>query len=152
MLYASPAPIPFLPCARSRPMFRNYLVAALRNVVRHKLYSFINIAGLGLGLACAIFIILFVRDELSYDRWIPGSGGLYRLEETIQVPGRGPLQLAVTSFPMAAAMRDEIPGVTGMTRLWQEPMTLTAGDRQFREAVNVVEPNFFQIIKLPLVA
>ena len=45
-------------------MFRNYLVTALRNIARHKLYSFINIAGLAVGLACAIFIILFIRDEI----------------------------------------------------------------------------------------
>jgi putative ABC transport system permease protein len=51
-------------------MFRNYLVTALRNIVRYKLYSFINIAGLAVGLACAILVILFVRDELSYDKWI----------------------------------------------------------------------------------
>ena len=61
-------------------MFRNYLTVALRNIVRHKLYSFINIAGLAVGLACAILIILFVRDELSYDKWIPGSDNLYRVE------------------------------------------------------------------------
>ncbi len=133
-------------------MFRNYLVITLRNIARHKLYSFINIAGLALGLACAIFIILFVRDELSYDKWIPGSENLYRLEETIQVPGRGPLPLAVTSFPMAAAMRDEIPGVVGMTRFWQEPMTLTVGDRQFFEGVRGVDPDFFAVIRLPLLA
>ena len=46
-------------------MFRNYLIIALRNIVRHKLYSFINIAGLAVGLASVIFVILFVRDELS---------------------------------------------------------------------------------------
>ena len=62
-------------------MIRNYLVIALRNLVRHKLYSFINIAGLTVGLTCAIFIILFVRDQLSYDRWIPGTANLYRVEE-----------------------------------------------------------------------
>ena len=59
-------------------MFRNYLVIALRNIVRHKLYSFINIAGLAVGLTCVILIILFIRDELSYDKWIPGSDKLYR--------------------------------------------------------------------------
>src|SRR5471032_2760387 len=133
-------------------MFSNYFVTALRNIARHKLYSFINIAGLALGLACAIFIILFVRDELSYDAWIPGSDNIYRLEETIQVPGRGPLPLAVTPWPMAAAMQGEIPGVTGMTRYWQEPMTLTVGDRQFFEGVRAVDPGFFQLIRLPLVA
>ncbi len=45
-------------------MFRNYLVTALRNIVRHQLYSLINIAGLAVGLACAVFIILFIRDEI----------------------------------------------------------------------------------------
>jgi len=133
-------------------MFKNYLITALRAITRHKLYSFINIAGLALGLACAIFIILFVRDELSYDRWIPGSENIYRLEETIQVPGRGPLPLAVTSYPMGAAMREEIPGVVAATRLWQEPMTLTVGDRQFFESVRGVDPGFFNMIRLPLVA
>ena len=53
-------------------MFRNYLVTALRAMARHRLYSFINIAGLAVGFASVIFVILFVRDELSYDKWIPG--------------------------------------------------------------------------------
>ena len=61
-------------------MLHNYLVTALRNFSRHRLYSFINIAGLTVGFTCAIFIILFVRDELSYDKWIPGTENLYRVE------------------------------------------------------------------------
>ena len=72
-------------------MFRNYLTIALRNIVRHKLYSFINIAGLAVGLACVILIMLFVRDELSYDKWIPGSDRLYRVEMTFHLPGRPPI-------------------------------------------------------------
>jgi putative ABC transport system permease protein len=133
-------------------MFRNYLTIALRNLIRHKLYSVINIAGLAVGLACVLFIILFARDELSYDKWLPDSGHLYRLELTIHAPSRPPMAFAVIPYPMPAAMHDEIPEVTAMTRLWPEPMTLTAGDRQFPEVVNVVEPNFFQVIKLALVA
>ncbi len=105
-------------------MFRNYLTVALRNLIRHKLYSVINIAGLAMGLACVLFIILYARDELSYDTWVPDSANLYRAELTIYPPGRPPLDLAVIPFPMPATMRDEIPGVTGMTRLWSEPMTL----------------------------
>ena len=76
-------------------MFRNYLIIALRNIVRHKLYSFINIAGLAVGLTCVILIALFVRDELSYDKWIPGSDKLYRVEVTYFPPGRP----AVTAGP-----------------------------------------------------
>lgn len=132
-------------------MFRNYLIIALRNLVRHKLYSAINIAGLAVGLACVLFIILFARDELSYDKWVPGSANLYRVELTINPPGRPPLDMAVIPFPMPAAMHDEIPEVTGLTRLWSEAMTLTIGDKQFPDSVLVVDPNFFQIIKLPLI-
>jgi putative ABC transport system permease protein len=133
-------------------MFRNYLTVALRNLIRNPLYSVINIAGLAVGLACALFIILFTRDELSYDRWVPDTANLYRLEMTIHVPSRAPMTLAVTPFPMPPAMHAEIPEVTNSTRLWQEPTTLTAGDRQFLETFNAVDPNFFQVIKLPLIA
>jgi putative ABC transport system permease protein len=133
-------------------MFRNYLTIALRNLIRHKLYSFINIAGLAVGLACVLFIILFARDELSYDKWLPDSGNLYRLELTIHAPSRPPMAFAVIPFPMPAAMHDEIPEVTAMTRLSTEPMTLMTGDRQFREIVDVVDPNFFQVIRLSLLS
>ena len=68
-------------------MFRNYLVTALRNITRHKLYSFINISGLAIGLACVIFVLLFIRDELSYDKWVPDSQNLYRVEVAIYVAG-----------------------------------------------------------------
>ena len=70
-------------------MVGNYITSALRNFWRHKLYSFINIAGLAVGLACATFILLFLRDELSYDTWIPGSQNLYRVETTFETPGPG---------------------------------------------------------------
>jgi putative ABC transport system permease protein len=132
-------------------MFRNYLVTALRAMARHKLYSFINIAGLAVGLACAILIMLFVRDELSYDKWIPNSENLWRLEVTYHVPGRSdPIFTAQTPMPIPPAMHDQIPEVRSATRLVREDMTLTAGDRQFSEKVGVVDPNFLQMIALPL--
>src|ERR1700760_2309509 len=115
-------------------MFRNYLVTALRAMARHKLYSFINIAGLAVGLTCAILIILFVRDELSYDKWIPGSANLWRVEVTYHVPGRSdPIISAQTSMPVPVAMREQIPEVRSATRLAREDLTLMAGDRQFLE-------------------
>jgi len=132
-------------------MIRNYLTIALRNIIRHKLFSFINIAGLAIGLACVIFVLLFIRDELSYDRWIPDTRNLYRIELSVYVPGSNPLDMAVVPFPMPAAMRDEIPDVTGITRINPETMTLMVGDRQFFSHVTVVDPGFFQFVKLPLI-
>ena len=132
-------------------MFGNYLTIALRNIVRHKLYSFINIAGLAVGLTSVIFVILFVRDELSYDKWIPDTQNLYRVEMTARMPDRPPLTMAVIPYAMPEAMLNEVPGVTGMTRIFPNPMTLTAGDRQFRESVMSVDPGFFKLVHLPLV-
>jgi putative ABC transport system permease protein len=132
-------------------MWRHYLSIAARGIVRHRLYSFINIAGLAVGLTCAIFVILFVRDELSYDKWIPDTQNLYRIELTVKIPDRGPLAMAVIPYPMPAAMHDGIPGVTGATLLYQWTMTLTGGDRQFSQQVDVVDPGFFGLIRLPFV-
>jgi putative ABC transport system permease protein len=131
-------------------MFRNYLVTALRNIVRHKLYSFINVAGLAVGLACVVFVMLFVRDELSYDTWIPDTENLYRIEMASQEPGRDPLAIATVPFLMPAEMHNEIPEVTAMTRLTPYPMSIMVGDRQFRDQVDSVDPDFFTVIKLPL--
>jgi len=132
-------------------MFRNYLVTALRNVTRHKLYSFINIAGLAVGLACAIFILLFIRDELSYDKWVPGSQNIYRVETWFYFPGRGLTPHATTPYPISSAMLAQIPEIKAQTHLIPERMTATVGDRQFSEYVDVVDPGFFKLIQLPLV-
>jgi putative ABC transport system permease protein len=133
-------------------MFRNYLVTALRNIARHKLYSFINIAGLAVGLACVIFIILFVRDEVSFDKWIPGSENLYRVENTINEPGHSPHRGTKIPFPIPEAMLQQIPEVKAMTHLIPQSMTVISGNHQFAEQVDVVDPWFFQVIRLPLVA
>ncbi|HEX4104685.1 MAG TPA: ABC transporter permease, partial [Rhizomicrobium sp.] len=133
-------------------MFKNYLVTALRNFVRHKLYSFINIVGLTVGLACAVFIILFVRDEISYDKWIPGTRNLYRVEVTYLIPGQTPIVASEAPFPTPNALLAQLPEVKAATQLQRYQMTVARGDRQFLELVDSVAPNFFQIIQLPLIA
>jgi len=133
-------------------MFRNYLTIALRNIARHKLYSFINIAGLAVGLACVIFIMLFIRDELSFDTWLPNSGSLYRVDTLPQLPGTPVTHAAQAPFPLPALMKDHLPEVTAMTRLWPRRMTVQIGDRQFLEEVNEADTNLFTVLGLPLAA
>jgi len=132
-------------------MLRHYLITATRNFTHHKLYSFINIVGLAVGLACAILIALFLRDELSYDRWIPGSSHLYRVEMTVHAPGRPQQQTAVAPIPLPPLMKEQLPEVTAMTRISQQWGTMTVGNRQFSETLLVVDPNFFEVIRLPLI-
>ena len=133
-------------------MFRHYLQMATRSLVRHKLYSFINILGLVVALTCVIFVILFVRYELSFDTWIPGTQRLYRVELTERVPGAPQLSFATGPYPLGPAMRRQIPGVSGMTRLSSRTLTLTRGNRQFLEKnVDFVDSDFFRLVRLPFV-
>jgi putative ABC transport system permease protein len=133
-------------------MFRNYLITALRNIARHRLYSFINIFGLALGLACVIFIVLFIRDELSFDKWVPDSENLYRIDVDAKLPDRPVDHFALSPFIMGDFMKDHLPEVTAMTRVWGVIMTVQLGDRQFLQSIQEVDPDFFNVIKLPLVA
>lgn len=131
-------------------MLRHHLITALRSLAYHRLYSIINIAGLSIGLAAAVLIVLYVRDELSYDDWIPGTANLYRLEATFHIPGTDPAPFAMASYPVVTAIRGQIPQVRAAIHVHPESMTVGLGDRQFRETVTFVDPDFFQVIRLPL--
>lgn len=133
-------------------MLRNYLLIALRNIVNHKLYSFINIAGLALGLTCVFLVMLFIRYETSYDKWVPNSNDLYRLQQTTHVLGRPKVDSVSVPFPVPAAMNEEIPEVTAATRVRVESMKMTVGDQQFFQRVDVVDSNFLEVVQLPLVS
>ncbi len=133
-------------------MLTHYFKMAVRSVLRHKLYSLINILGLAVALTCVIFVILFARYELSYDKWIPGTSDLYQVEVTLRFPGKAPLNEASSSYPLGPAMREQIPGVIGMTRLSPQSLTVIHGDRQFlQERVDFVDPGFFRLIRLPFI-
>src|SRR6185437_16554147 len=131
-------------------MLQHYLRMALRGLIRHKLYSFINVVGLSVALACAILTLLFVRDQLSYDAWLPGTQDLYRLTLTFHVPGDPPWPLAQVPFPVITAMGEKIPQVKAAVHVMPEKMTVMAGARQGQETVTVVDPTFLQVLRLPL--
>jgi len=131
-------------------MFRNYLTVALRNIAKHRLYSFINIAGLAVGLASAILILLFVRDEISHDKWIEGFDDIYRVNVTFYPPGRDPIAIAPAMFPLADAMKADIPEVQAAVRLGQQSSAVRFGDRQFFEDVMATDADFFEVVRLPL--
>lgn len=133
-------------------MLKHYLMVAARNFARHKLYSFINVLGLSVALTCAIFVALFARHELSYDKWIPETANLYRVDSTLRLPGKAPLNFAASSYPVGNAMRDQIPGVTGVTHISPQTLTLRDRGRLFLETQgDFVDPNFFTLVRLPFI-
>src|SRR5580698_709104 len=96
------------PCWRLN-MFRNYLMATLRNLARNRLYAGINIIGLAVGFAAAILIGLFVRDEFTYDHFIPAHQRVFRVATYRIVPGSSPMFIPVVPPDLAAWMKLDLP-------------------------------------------
>ena len=98
-------------------MFRNFITVAIRIFLRQKAYSLINITGMAIGLAGAILILLYVRDELIYDRFHQDSDRIYRagLHATNQ---GNEFRLALSCMPMAPVLAEEYPEVLSTTRLF----------------------------------
>jgi putative ABC transport system permease protein len=133
-------------------MFRNYLTAALRNLARNRLYAGINIGGLAVGFAAAILIGLFVRDEFSYDSFIPAHQHVYRVSSVRIVPGRGPIFVPVVAPDVAAWMKLDFPGVQSVARLASEQVGLRHGDLEASEDIAWADPAIFEVLPLKVFA
>ncbi len=133
-------------------MLQNYLAAALRNLVRNGAYTVINILGLASGFAATLLIALFVRDEYSYDGFLPDHDRIYLITETIYPPGEQPLHIAVTAADIAPAMKLDFPQVESITRLSPKPASLRRGDIDNSTAVFWADPNFFRVFPMKIVA
>jgi putative ABC transport system permease protein len=89
-------------------MIKNYLKIALRNLLRHKGYTFINMAGLAVGITCCTFILLYVLDELSFEKHHRQAKNIYRL--TITIDNNGTTEKAgITSPPIAPHLKQDFP-------------------------------------------
>jgi putative ABC transport system permease protein len=97
-------------------MFKNYLLTAIRNLLKQKGYSAINVAGLAIGMSCCLLILMFVWDELNYDRFHDKSERIYRLYLDARINDKDMLT-AVTCAPLAATLRQELPGVEAAARI-----------------------------------
>ena len=132
-------------------MLKNYLKVALRNLRRYKTYSFINIFGLAVGIACCLLILLWIQDELSYDKFHKNADRIYRVSAEFNYAGR-PDHFAHTPAPLAPALCNEFPEVIGAVRFaggWRE--LIAYGDKQFwvRRFVRA-DPNIFDVFTFPL--
>jgi putative ABC transport system permease protein len=97
-------------------MFKNYLKTAWRNIKKNKLFSFINILGLSLGIATCFVIMLYVQDELSYDRFNKNADNIARVIFKADING-GKINESVTMPPVAQTMKKDFPEVQDATRI-----------------------------------
>src|ERR1700759_1796047 len=93
-------------------MFKNYFKTAFRNLARNKIYSFINIAGLSLGLACAMLIMLYVKDEVSFDKFHKNVNNIYRV-----VSQRNDNKIPATGLLQGPRFMQNVPGIKSFVRV-----------------------------------
>jgi ABC-type antimicrobial peptide transport system permease subunit len=123
-------------------MFRNYLIIAVRNLFRQKGFSAINIIGLGVGMACFILILLWVRHEVSYDRFNEKSDRLYRLVQT-QHYSSGPLTTTSMPGPIAADLQKDFPEIIGSFMYYVVTGVVNHDQKVFREDIRLAHPELF---------
>ncbi len=133
-------------------MWRNYLTTGVRALLKNRTYAVITVAGLALGLAACMLILLFVRDQWSYDRFVPDADRVYQLQQTFTDPqtGRQASQQA-TPYAMGPALAQDFPQVEYASYMfnWQ-PILLVRGEPQ-QQTITLVGKDFFRIFALPFV-
>jgi len=132
-------------------MLRNYLKTALRSFKRNKTFSFINMAGLAIGLTCFLLIGVFVVDELSYDKYANDAGNIYRVH--LDVTGNGDIATYPSvDFAVGPGMKNAFPEIKAFTRMWTASDFVRFGEKQFKEdKLAFADSNFLQIFSIPLV-
>jgi putative ABC transport system permease protein len=128
-------------------MIKNLLLVALRNFKRDKWYTLLNILGLTIGITFSLFLIFYIKDELSYDRHNEKAGRIYRINANIKEPDKDTMRWAVTPFPMGPALAKDYPEVEEAVRFISNGKVMYKdGDlRLYEEKVFTADSNLFRV-------
>ncbi len=133
-------------------MLKSYCLIAWRNIMRNKALSFINIAGLSIGLACCMLISLYTKDELSFDRFHAKKNQLYRLTcRIIEKDGRQQ-KFGIAHMIEGPSFKAAIPEIKEFTRVSEEDFFVKRGAEIFNEKAIWADDNFFSVFSFPLVS
>jgi putative ABC transport system permease protein len=132
-------------------MWRNYLTVALRVLTKSKTYAFINIFGLALGIAACLLILLYVRHELSYDRWLPGAERIYQIQSKLVSPSGEERQLQVASYPVGPALKKDFPQIEKLVHMqYGFSVILHRGEARESEGLYFVDGPVLDVLPLPM--
>ena len=135
-------------------MIKNYLKLAWRNILKHKGFSIINIAGLSLGICCFVLIAMFVSDELSYDKYNTKSDRIYRVNSDILFAGVD-RKMALSADPMGETLKNDYPEVENYVRFYTSngSKLIKKGNEFIQEHKVVhVDSSLFEVFSLPAIA
>ena len=131
-------------------MIKNYLKTALRNFQRNKVYSLINVLGLSLGLACAMLIILYVKDEVSYDHFHPNVNNIYRIvtQSIDKNNGKGRKD-PNSGYLQGPRFAQNIPGIKSFVRIQGGNENIKTGTEVKDQDLLYVDSSFFNVFSFP---
>ena len=131
-------------------MWRNYLTVGYRALSRQKVYAFINIFGLALGLAACLLLLLYVRYETSYDSWLPDSDRVFQVQTTgIDDSTGGRVAMQATTQPVAAALAKDFPQIEAVSKLEGDKIVVMKDGQPQRVEVHAADERFFDIVSVP---
>lgn len=132
-------------------MFRNYLKISIRHLKKNKGFSLLNIFGLSLGMTCAILILLWVQDEVSYNRFHAKYETLHQVMDNQTYEGKT-YTFSATPGMLSDAIKTEIPEIQNTTRMdWGNRWLFTLGDRAIYEDGKLVDPSLLDMFSFPLI-
>jgi putative ABC transport system permease protein len=133
-------------------MFKNYIKTAVRNIRRNKLYSLLNIVGLSIGVACCLMILLYVQNELSYDRFHAKADRIYRVNTIIDLKDRH-MNFASTAHVQGPMLKEEFPEIENYVRFnyYGSRRVIQYNDRSFTEEKFIwVDNSIFDVFSFKL--
>lgn len=133
-------------------MFKNYLKIAFRSLWRNKVHSSINIIGLSLGIACCVLIVLFVKDEWTFDRFHSKADRIYRVWGKEDWGINQVFFYTNTPFPMGPTLKDNFPEVESQVRITWINSQVKSGDNIFSAGVAVAGEDFFDVFDFKILA
>ncbi len=133
-------------------MVRNFFSITLRNISKNKGFTLINITGMAVGLAASLLILLWVQDELSFEKFNHNADTIYRIEEDQFYSGER-YHVTVTPYPSGPVWKQKIPEIKEQTRLnlWLPRILFRNGDKVFFEnSVIAADSGFLKMFTFPL--
>ena len=135
-------------------MLKNYLKIALRNLSRFKTYSFINIVGLTVGIACCLLILFYIQNELSYDRFNKNAEQIFRINTHVKF-GTSEFNAPLTSDMMGPILKKDYPQIEEYTRIYcfaGSKLIKKGNDFINEPKVAYVDSTFFKVFTFPAIA
>jgi putative ABC transport system permease protein len=134
-------------------MWRNYMIVGLRALGKSRTYAFINIAGLAIGLAACLMLLIYVRYERSYDAWLPGVENVYQLQSHFRDPGTGEeINMQMSAYVAGQTLATDFPQIERKIYvLATSPVAVLDGEALPTENAVFVDGNLLDVFRLPLI-